>query len=261
MSAKIDKRVAIVTGSSKGIGRAIAESLASRGDAVVITSRTQSHAEEVASDFVNRGHTAIGLGYDLENKNDIDILIQSALDRYGRIDTLVNNAISHNCLVPINGGEDSSILDAINVNLGHTYLLCCRCYSHLADNRGSIVNIGSIVSRRHLIGLPLYGWIKGSLISMTKVLASEWSSLGVRVNAVNPGFVRTSAFADMGMPPDLIDRSYELYAQMQPLAGVGVPEDISHAVDYLTSAEARFTTGAVLDVDGGYSVKGAELYP
>lgn len=260
MKAGTSNRVAIVTGSTKGIGRAIAFALASQGTAIVVTGREQAHAEEIAAEIANAGGQAIGLGFNMEILTQLDALIEKTIAHFGRLDILVNNAISHTCLLPPEDFDDEAISRAISANLTHNYLLCCKAFPHLKLHKGNIVNIGSIVTRRHLLGLPLYNLVKGGILNMTKILASEWADAGVRVNAINPGFVRTQAFNEMGMPPEVVEASYRLYGEYQPLCGVGSPADIAHAVNYLSSIEARFITGSTIDIDGGYSVKGMELY-
>ena len=260
MQAATESRVSIVTGSTKGIGREIAKTLAERGDTVVITGRQEKEAKAVAGDIVADGGQALGVSFDLERPGDLDALIEKTLQQFGRLDTLVNNAISKNCLLSPEDSSDEAVTQAISTNLTHQYLLCCKAFPHLTQGRGCVVNIGSIVTQRHLLSLPLYHLIKGGLINMTHILASEWAGAGVRINTVNPGFIRTNAFSEMGMPPEIVEASYQLYAEYQPLRGVGLPEDVAQTVKFLSSTNASFITGTTLNVDGGYSVRGAELY-
>jgi 3-oxoacyl-[acyl-carrier protein] reductase len=260
MQAATESRVSIVTGSTKGIGREIAETLAKRGDAVVVTGRQEKTAKAVAREITSAGGQALGLSFDLEKNGDLDALIKQTVQHFGRLDTLVNNAISKNCLLSPADSSDELVTQAISTNLTNHYLLCCKAFPHLKQHRGCIVNIGSIVTQRHLLSLSLYHLIKAGLINMTHVLASEWASEEVRINTVNPGFIRTESFSDMGIPPEVVDASYQHYATYQPLRGVGMPADVAHSVKYLSSPEASFITGTTLNVDGGYSVKGVELY-
>lgn len=260
MNSPTSTPVALITGSTKGIGRAIAFALAAKGNSVVITSRQQSHAEDVAATLKAAGHSALGLGFDLQDSSQLETLIQATIDHFGRLDTLVNNAISQTCLFPSGDYDDSQVITTITTNLTHTYLLCQKAFPLLKVQRGNILNIGSAVTRRHLLGLPLYSLVKRGLLATTQVLAAEWATAGVRVNAINPGFVRTQAFSDMGMDAESVAASYDFYDQYQPLSGTGNVEDIAHAASFLTSEEAGFITGAIVDIDGGYSNKGLALY-
>jgi len=260
MNSPTSTPVALITGSTKGIGRAIAFALAAKGHRVVITSRQQSHAEEVAATLNSAGQNALGLGFDLEDVSQLDTLIRAAIAHYGRLDILVNNAISQRCLFPSSDYGDEQVSTTITGNLTHTYLLCQKAFPHLKAQRGNILNIGSAVTRRHLLGLPLYSLVKRGLLATTQILAAEWASAGVRVNAINPGFVRTQAFSDMGMDAESVAASYDFYDQYQPLGGTGDVKDIAQAASFLTSEDAGFITGAIIDADGGYSNQGLALY-
>jgi len=254
------QQVAIITGSSKGIGNAIARALANQNIAVVVTSRNKVHAEETAAEISREGAIALGVEFDIENKSHLDRLIETTLEHFGRLDILVNNAVSQSCLLPSSDFEDHQVITTITTNLSHTYLLCQKAYPFLKQSQGNILNIASVVANRHLLGLPLYGLIKGAILQMTTVLAAEWAKDQVRVNAINPGFVRTQAFVDLGFEQSEINRAYEFYKDYQPLSGVGCTEDIANAALYLTSAASKTVTGTLLDVDGAYSVKALDLY-
>jgi len=253
-------KVAIVTGSTKGIGFGIAQALSISGANIIITSRTKSHAEETAANINAYGGNAVGINFDITKQEDLDHLVTETIKEFGQLDILVNNAVSQNCLIPSADFSDDKSITTITENLTHTYLLSQKAYPHLKKQKGSILNISSVITQRYLMGLPLYGIIKGALTQMTKVLAAEWACEGVRVNAINPGFIRTSAFKDMGLSDDLIKKSYHFYSQYQQLGGIGEPSKIGSAAAFLTSSEASFITGSILDVDGGYSTRGQELY-
>jgi len=252
--------VAIVTGSSKGIGLGIATALATNGVRVVVTSRDRERAEATAQALCNAGGIAAAACFEIGREADLESLIAVALERFGRLDILVNNALDQSCAVPFAEPANDGVISTITHNLSHTYLLSCKAYPHLRQHRGCVLNIGSVVANRHLLGVPLYGIIKGAQIQMTKVLAAEWATSGVRVNAINPGFIRTQGFADMGLPADVIERAYAFYGGYQPLAGAGQPRDIGQAALFLTGPSAGLITGAVLEVDAGYSVQALPLY-
>ena len=259
MNKRNDKSVALVTGSSKGIGKAIAQELVSKGMRVVVTSRDLQFAQDVAKKIDSTGDSAIGLAFDICDVMSLREVVSQTIEHFGRLDVLVNNAVSQDCLIPSAEFDQVKIMTTITENISHSYLLCLEAYPYLKRSKGNILNIGSVVTNRYLLGLPLYGLIKGSMIELTKVLAAEWAKDDIRVNAINPGFTRTCAFSDLGMDEDTVNACYDFYAQYQPLSGVGDPASIANAAVFLTATSASFVTGSVLDVDGGYSIKGYEL--
>ncbi len=264
MAIHTDTPVAIITGSTKGIGRAIAIALAQKGINVVITSRRLVHARETAAEIASicghNGGKVIGLQFSLENLPDLDRLINETVEYFGRLDVLVNNAVTQSCLLHTSDASDKEVILTITANLSHTYLLCQKSKPYLKQQAGCILNIASVVANHHLSGLPLYGLIKGAVIHMTKVLASEWAVENIRVNTISPGFVKTRAFESLGMDPELIEKSYRYYADYQPLSGIVNSTSIGEAAAFLTSQEAKSITGTVIEVDGGYSIKGLKLY-
>ena len=259
MNAQNNTPVALITGSSKGIGKAIAQELISKGIRVVVTSRDLQFAQDVAHKIDVTGNGAIGMAFDICDVSALEKVIAQTIEHFGRLDILVNNAVSQDCLIPSAEFEPSKIMATITENISHSYLLCLAAYPYLKRSKGNILNIGSVVTNRYLLGLPLYGLIKGSMIELTKVLAAEWAKDDIRVNAINPGFTRTSAFSDLGMDESTVNACYDFYAKYQPLSGVGDPASIANAAVFLTTSSASLVTGSVLDVDGGYSIKGYEL--
>lgn len=260
MLASGEARVAVVTGSTKGIGRSIAEQLATQGIQTVITSRDKEVAREAAKKLRSLGVKSLGLQFDIEKAEQCRRLIDDTVEAFGRLDILINNALSQNCLLPLHTLEDDQIQFALNTNISNTLLLCRAAYSHLKHTRGAIINIGSVVANRHLLGLPIYSIVKGSILQLTKVLAAEWAVDGVRVNAINPGFIRTTAFSELGMPDDIVEKSYEFYRTYHPLERIGQPAEVGMLAAYLASDDAKLITGTVVDIDGGYSVRGLPLY-
>lgn len=260
MNNDSQKPVALVTGSSKGIGKAIAEALAAKGYRVAVTSRTQEQAEDTANAMIDRGYDATGLAFSLETMKDADNLINQVIAQSGRLDILVNNAITQRSALPLQHPVDTDITAAICENIGHTCLLCQKAYPHLKKSRGQVINIASVVTQRHLTGLPLYSIIKGAILQMTKALASEWAQEGIRVNAINPGFIHTQAFYDMGMTEKQVQESYRFYADYQPLGGVEEPAVIGKIAAFLASDDASFMTGNIINADGGYSIKGQPIH-
>lgn len=255
-----EKKVAVITGSSKGIGRAIAEQLALQGKIVIVTSRNKEQAQATAETIKKNGGEALGIKFNLEESYDFDSLISETISTFGRLDILVNNAVSKNSLVPLLESSADQIELACTTNISNTILLSKLSHPYLKKSKGSIINITSIITNRHLLGLSLYSIIKGAILQMTKALAAEWAHDGIRVNAISPGFIRTNAFEDMGMAKDEIERSYDFYKQYHPLGRIGEPIDVGKVAAYLSSDDADLITGAVIEIDGGYAIQGLSLY-
>ncbi len=259
-TARSNDKVAIVTGATKGIGQAIAQKLSDAGYNLVVTSRSLESAKSIASELTNTNSQSLGVSFDIERYEDLDQLFRQTVAHFGRLDCLVNNAVSQACLIPSADYADDKTLATLTHNIGHSYLLAQKAFPLLQQTTGSIVNIGSVVINRHLQGLPLYGLVKGSLQTMTRVLAAEWAAARVRVNMVNPGFVRSQAFADLGMGESTVDRAYAFYSQYQPLNGIVKADAVADTVAFLLSGNAEAITGCSMDVDNGYSNKPNPLY-
>ncbi len=254
--------VAIVTGSTKGIGRGIAECLARSGFAIVITSRKLADAENLALAIQEQGHTAIGLQFDLDNAESIDTLINSTIQHYGRLDVLVNNALSTSCVPDFQTLDAENINAAFTANITNNLLLTKSAQPHLLKTKGNVINIGSIVVNRPILGMTLYTMVKGAITQMTKSLAAEWAKDGIRVNCINPGFIRSSALEELGLPKEFIDKAYAHCEQFHPLENkIGEAEDVGNMAVYLASPQAKLVTGSIIEIDGGLSVQGISIQP
>jgi len=259
----MQKKTAIVTGSTKGIGNGIANELAAKGFNVVITSRKEEQASKAAEEINAKGIAgkAIGTYFDLEKPESAQVLLNQSLNEFGRLDVLVNNALSNSCVLPLHKLSDEQISFALTSNITNILLLCRLMHDELVKTKGNIINISSAVVNRHIVGMPLYTIAKGALEQMTKVLASKWAEDHVRVNAINPGFVKTSASADFGVPEDIIEKGREFRKRYHPLGRLGEPEDIGKLAAFLASDDAMFMTGSIIDCDAGYSIQGIPLNP
>lgn len=254
----LTNKTAIVTGSSAGIGKGIAVLFARLGAHVVVTSRSQAQAAQVAEEIQDNGGKATPCAFKLENQGDISPLLSAAAKRTGRIDILVNNALSRspNASSLLQDMAYSNMLDGVTANLTNVLALTAAAHPYLKEARGMVLNIGSAVVNRHTTGIPLYTILKGALSQTTKVLAAEWAGDGIRVNQINPGFVRTDSMAAR-QSSDTANLIIEHFAKLHPLGRVGEVEDIAALAAFLVSAEASWITGAVIDIDGGFSVQGA----
>ena len=244
-------RVAIVTGASRGIGRAIALELARRGARVVVNyQRNAAAASEVVGAIEAVGGQALAVAADVGDAAQAAGLAQETLTHFGRVDILVNNAgTTRDQLLPLMTEEDFD--EVLRTNLKSVFN-CCKAVVRLMVRQkyGRIVNISSVSGLAGQGGQTNYAASKAGIIGFSKSLAKEVGPRNVTVNVVAPGFVVTDLTADL--PQDLRERAIEA----TPLRRMGQPEEIAYAVAFLASDEAAFITGAVLTVDGGLVMSG-----
>ncbi|MEX1033475.1 MAG: SDR family NAD(P)-dependent oxidoreductase [Cellvibrionaceae bacterium] len=256
------RKVAIITGASKGIGQGVAMQLALQGLAVAVTSRNKQHAEHIAEEIKKAGGEALGLEFNLEHETTLSKLIDDTVAHYGRLDILVNNAMSTSCVPPLDNLSPEQISFAINANLTNTLLLTQLARPHLKKTEGNVLNIGSVVVNRHILGMPLYAIIKGAIVQMTKALAAEWASDNIRVNCINPGFIRSSSLDELKLPPEALAAIERHCVQFHPLGNrIGEPKDVGDLATYLTSDAANLMTGTVINLDAGLSIQGFSMQP
>lgn len=238
-------RSAVVTGSARGIGKAIATKLASFGANVVISDINADAAKATAAEIGATGPKAISFAADVSKGDQADALIESCVKEFGKIDILVNNAgITKDTLLLRMKQEQWDAV--IAVNLTGTYLCAQAAFKHMFKQKnGAIINISSIAGENGNVGQTNYAASKAGVIGFTKAVALEGASRGVRCNAIAPGFVKT----DM---TDAIPEKIRLeMAQKIPLGRAGLPDDIANGVAFLASDMASFITGHILDINGG----------
>ena len=237
-------KAAIVTGASRGIGRAIALRLASAG-ALVVAGARADHAEPVAREIETAGGTAIAVALDVTEAASIAALAQTALERFGRIDVLVNNAgiVRDQLLLRMKPEEWDAV---ICTNLTAAFV-CCRAVLRpmLKQRSGRIVNIGSVVGRTGNPGQANYAASKAGLEGFTRSLALEVASRGITANVVAPGMIETDMIAALD------ERAREALGGRIPMGRLGTAEDVAAAVCFLASDEASYITGQVVGVNGG----------
>ncbi|HXH10573.1 MAG TPA: glucose 1-dehydrogenase [Alphaproteobacteria bacterium] len=244
----LQDRVAIVTGGGTGIGRVIAREMAKVGAHIVVASRNPEHVNPAAEEIQQLGRQGLAVIVDVRVPEQVDAMVAAAMDKFGRIDILVNNhgALFQCAVEDLSPGGWNAI---IGINLTGVFL-CSRAVGKvmIRQQRGKIVNIVSIAG---LHGSPMtapYGAAKAGVINFTKSLAMEWSKHNIYVNAVAPGPILTESGRDLlWASPEL----QEKVRQQVPLKRYGEPEEVANAVIFLASEASSYITGETLYVDGG----------
>lgn len=245
----LEGRVAIVTGASRGIGRAIAIGLAEQGADVALASRSEAAALPVVLEIATLGRGALAMGCDVSKAEEVITMVQQTMDRFGRIDILVNSAAISPAFKSSEEMTDEEWREIIDVNLTGTFI-CCREVGKimLQQQSGSVINLSSAGGIVGLGKLAAYCASKGGVEQLTKVLALDWASRGVRVNAIAPGYIITDLTA-------LLQKRDDLRADVLgriPMGRLGTVREVVGAAVYLASDAANYVTGQTLCPDGGY---------
>jgi len=248
---RLDNKVAIVTGASKGIGKAIAKALGQQGAKIVIASRKQEAIDVTAKEFSEEGIDAIAVAAHMGDMLQIKNLVEETVKHFGGIDIIVNNAATNPSFGPI-AETDNAVFDKImEVNVKGPLELCRLAYPIMKQRGGgSVINISSIEGITPGTGLGLYSVSKSALIAVTKVLAKEWGADKIRANVICPGLVKTK-FSEALTGNEKILKHV---LAKQALPQLAEPEDIAGLALFLASDAASFCTGAVYTADGGYTI-------
>lgn len=244
-------KVAIITGSTKGIGKAIAERMAEQGASVVISSRNQDVCDDVAADIVARGGRAIGVPCNINYKEQLESLVEKTNSAFGDIDILVCNAALNPYFGPSQEIPDEAFDKVMHANIGSVHRLCQLVIPNMKNlGGGSVVIISSIGGLKGSGSLGAYAISKAADMQMARNLAVEWGPDNIRVNCIAPGLVRTDFARALWEDPNIYKSTVANY----PLRRIGEPDEIAGAAVFLTSSAGSFTTGQTLVIDGGGTI-------
>jgi 3-oxoacyl-[acyl-carrier protein] reductase len=248
MAKKLENRVAVVTGASKGIGAEIARHLAAAGAAVVVNySSDKAGADRVVDDVKKAGGKAVAVKGNLAKEADVVNLFTEAKKAFGRVDVLVNNAGVYE-FAPIESITAEHFHKQYDLNVLGLLLSTREAVKQFGPNGGSIINISSVVSTARVPTASAYSGTKGAVDAITRSLATELGPRKIRVNAVNPGLIETEGTHAMGATEGDFRKQVE---QATPLGRIGKPGDIAPAVVYLASDDAAWVTGETFNISGG----------
>ncbi|MFY9558431.1 MAG: SDR family oxidoreductase [Blastocatellia bacterium] len=241
-------KVAIVTGSTKGIGLAIAEALARAGARVIISSRKAEKCEEVAAAILSEGLEATAIACHIGKREDVERLISETKAKHGKIDILVCNAAVNPYYGPMSGLTDEAFTKVIDSNVRSNVWLCNLAIPDMADRKdGSVIIVSSIGGLRGSLHLGMYAISKAADFQLARNLAVEWGPHNIRVNCIAPGLVRTDFARALWENPETLAKA----ESATPLRRIGEPEDIAGAAVFLASRAGAWTTGQVIVIDGG----------
>lgn len=244
----LSNRVAIVTGGSRGLGKGMALALAEAGADVVVASRTLSALKEVSQEIKDKGRKSLAIELDVWDLSSINRMVEKVLDEFGKIDILVNNA-GMNIRKPTIEVTEEDWNKIVNTNLKGAFF-CAQAVGKvmIKQRRGKIINIGSLTSKVAFPNMAVYAATRGGILQLTKTLAVEWAKYNINVNAIGPGYFKTSQTA-----PLFADKQwFEETLKKIPLGRTGLPEDLGGTVVFLASEASDYITGQMVFVDGGW---------
>jgi 3-oxoacyl-[acyl-carrier protein] reductase len=245
---KLKDQVAVVTGASKGIGAGIAKALAAEGASVVVNySSSKSGADKVVAEITSKGGKAIAVQGDVSKQADVTRLFAETKKTYGHVDILVNNAGVY-AFSPLESVTEESFHTHFNLNVLGLLLTTKEALKLFTDKGGSVINVGSAISRLTPPNTSVYTATKGAVDVITRSLAKELGPRKIRVNSINPGMIETEGVHTAGF----VEGDFRKFVESQaPLGRIGQTDDISPTAVYLASSDSKYMTGEILPVSGG----------
>ena len=244
-------KVAIITGSSKGIGLCIASAFAEYGAHVVISSRSQDSVDIAAKELSQKGYSIMPQACHVANEIQQENLVNKTLDKFGGIDNLVNNAAINPVYEPLEKMTDTIYKKMMNVNLKAAFTLSNLCFPHLKEKKeGAIINIASVEGLKPSLGLGIYSVTKAALIMLTQVQAKEWGKHGIRANAICPGLIQTKFSKALWSNEALLNQ----IEKELPAGRMAQPNEMTGLAVYLASSAGSYSTGGIYSADGGYMI-------
>jgi NAD(P)-dependent dehydrogenase (short-subunit alcohol dehydrogenase family) len=247
----LQDKVAVITGGSRGIGRAIALRLAQAGAGVVVSSRTLANVESVAEEIRASGGRALAVEAHVGEPAAIQRLVEQTIEVFGQVDIVVNNAATNPHFGPILTADEGQWDKILDTNTKGVFRVCKAVVPHMQSRGGGkIINLASIAGLQPSLGMGVYGISKAAVIMLTKVLALELGHANIQVNAIAPGIIKTRFSRVLWQTPHIA----EPILKTLPLGRFGEPEDIAGLALYLASPASDYVTGAVFLVDGGMNI-------
>ncbi|TBR22078.1 MAG: SDR family oxidoreductase [Candidatus Nitrosotenuis sp.] len=248
---RLQNKVAIITGASSDIGTDMSTKFVDEGATVIMLGRNIKSLEKAHSTIKNKD-SAVSISCDITDESQVLSVVEQIMDKYGKIDILVNNAAKINDAIHFHEMKDSDIVDLVNTNILGTFKITKAVITKMLDvKEGCIINIGSISSERAIpkVHLAVYSATKAALSMFTKSIAVEYARKNIRCNCLNLGIINAGM-----IKPYLEDpQARKVLEERQPLNRIGDPRDVSNATVFLASDEAKWITGTILNIDGGKS--------
>ena len=247
----LEGKVAVITGASRGIGRAIALRLAQAGAKVVVSSRKLENVQAVADEITAAGGEALAVQAHVGRTDDVAALVARTVETFGRVDVAVNNAATNPHFGPLLSADEGQWDKILDTNAKGMFRVCKAVVPHMeAQGGGKIINLASVAGQRPSPGMGVYGISKAAVIMLTQVLALELGHANIQVNAIAPGVIKTRFSRVLWQTEQIAE---PILAHL-PLGRFGEPEDVAGLALYLASPASDYVTGAVFVVDGGMNV-------